>query len=270
VARLAHLSDLHLGERPENEKAARALVRSLVDSDVEHVVVTGDVTHAGTIGEYETWLEVFEPLQRERRITVVPGNHDVAGDGVAELLSDELRVSVDGRDGLFMVCIDSTAPHNKRTFRSHGHLEESMLDAVDAALERAPSGWTSVVLLHHHVLPQPVEGLGEWFAMQFGWPHAAELPFGRELLRRVQGRVDLVLHGHKHVPRERVLEGPRVLRVANAGSSTELGAYRVFEHERGVVQPGRWVSATSAQKPPLWVRLSRDPPRRDWSASADR
>ncbi|MFT3711427.1 MAG: metallophosphoesterase [Archangium sp.] len=270
MARLAHLSDLHLGERPEHERAARALVKSLLDSDVEHVVVTGDVTHSGRIDEYELWLEVFEPLLRERRVTVVPGNHDVAGDGVAELLSDELRVSVDGRGGLFMVCIDSTAPHNKRTFRSHGQLCESMLDAVDAALERAPAGWTSAVLLHHHVLPLPVEGLGEWFAMQFGWPHAAELPFGRELLRRVHGRVDLVLHGHKHVPKEHRLDGARPLRVANAGSSTELGAYRIFEHHRGEVQPGAWVNATPAQKPPLFVRLSRDRPRLDWSASADR
>lgn len=258
MARLAHLSDLHLGERPEHERSARALVQSLFESNVEHVVVTGDVTHSGTIGEYELWLEIFEPLLRERRVTVVPGNHDVAGDGVAELLSDELRVSVDGRDGLFMICIDSTAPHNKRTFRSHGQLCEQMLDAVDGALQRAPAGWTSVVLLHHHVLPLPVEGLGEWFAHQFGWPHAAELPFGRELLRRVQGRVDLVLHGHKHVPKEQVLDATSVrpLRVANAGSSTELGAYRLFEHDRGVVQPGHWVSVAPSLSPPLFVRLT--------------
>ncbi len=250
--RLAHLSDLHLGERPEHLHSARALVRSLREGDVDHVVVTGDVTHSGAIAEYEAWLQVFEPLLREKRVTVVPGNHDVAGDGVAALLSDGLRVSVDARDGLFMICVDSTAPHNRSTFRSHGDLCEQMLDDVDDALKLAPRGWTRAVLLHHHVLPMPVEGVGEWFAERFGWPHAAELPLGRELLRRVRGRVDLVLHGHKHVPRETVVDG---LRVANAGCSTALGAYRVFEHDSGSVKEGRWVHATALVRPPLLARV---------------
>lgn len=258
--RLAHLSDLHLGERPEHLVAARALVRSLLEEDVDHVVVTGDVTHSGLVGEYEAWLELFAPLLALKKVTVVPGNHDRAGDGVAELLSDELRVSVDGREGLFMVCIDSTAPHNRSTFRSHGDLCEQMLGAVDEALERAPQGWTRAVLLHHHVTPLPVEGLGEWFAERFGWPHAAELPLGRELLRRVQGRVDLVLHGHKHVPREQVLDGARPLRVANAGCSTVLGAYRVFSHHAGQVTAGRWVHAFAPTRPPLLERVLHGSP----------
>jgi Icc protein len=156
------------------------------------------------------------------------------------------------------VCIDSTAPHNKSTFRSHGDLCATMLDAVDEALTLAPRGWTRAVLLHHHVLPMPVEGLGEWFAHRFGWPHAAELPLGRELLRRIEGRVDLVLHGHKHVPRETVTNR---IRVANAGCSTVLGAYRVFEHDNADVRAGKWVQAAALQRPPLLDRVLHGEPK---------
>ncbi len=248
---LAHVSDLHLGESPRRAREARALVESLLTSGVDHVALTGDVTHGGLMSEYEQYLELFAPLLRHKRVTVVPGNHDRSGDDVAELLSDELRVSVDARDGLFMVCVDSTAEHNRRTFRSHGELGAQMLDAVDTALALAPRGSTSAVLLHHHLLPLPVEGVGEWFADRVGWPHAGELPLGKELLRRVIGRCDLVLHGHRHVPREFLVEHPRALRVANAGSSTALGAYRVFRHEAGRVESLGWRQVSQALPRPL-------------------
>lgn len=251
MATLAHLSDLHLGASTAHERAAAAMVASLRASAVDHVVVTGDVTESGYFEEYELFQALFLPLKREGRLTVVPGNHDRAGDDVAELLSDELRVSVDRRDGLFMVCVDSTAPHNKSLIRCHGELCEQMLEAVDQALDLAPKGALVTVLLHHHVLPLPVEGFGEWFAHVCGWPNAAELPLGRALLERVRGRCDLVLHGHRHVPRHWLLDegAPRPLQVVNAGSSTSLGAYRVFTHDGPRVTSVRWEHAVPAPRP---------------------
>lgn len=250
MATLAHLSDLHLGASAAHEQAVAALVASLRTERVDHVVVTGDVTEGGRIEEYELFQALFLPLKREGRLTVVPGNHDRCGDDVAELLSDELRVSVDHRDGLFMVCVDSTAPHNRSSFRCHGQLCDETLDGVDRALALAPRGALVTVLLHHHVLPLPVEGFGEWFADTFGWPHAAELPLGRALLERVRGRCDLVLHGHRHVPAHwRLDDAVRPLEVVNAGSSAALGAYRVFTHEGLQVQSSRWVHAVPAPQP---------------------
>lgn len=243
---LAHLSDLHLGESPWHDRRAAALVDLVLDLGIDHVVITGDITHHGFVTEYELFDGLFRPLKARGgtrgRLTVVPGNHDRAGDDVAELLCDELRVSVDARDELFMVCIDSTAPHNRRTFRSHGDLCDSMVAAVSDALALAPRGCLSCVLVHHHVLPLPVEGFGEWFADTCGWPHAGELPLGRELLRRVRGQCDLVLHGHRHVPRHFEVEtGSRPLQVFNAGSSTQLGGFRLFTHEGPLLVDWRWV-----------------------------
>jgi 3',5'-cyclic AMP phosphodiesterase CpdA len=238
---LAHISDLHLGESGQHQQRAARLVDALLDERVDHVVLTGDVTHTGSIDEYELFTALFRPLRERGRLTVVPGNHDRGTDNVAELLSDELRVSVDAREGLFMVCVDSTAPHNSVAFRAHGALCEQMLTAVDEALLLAPQGALATVLVHHHVLPMPVEGFGEWIAHVFGWPHAAELPLGRELLRRVRGRCDLVLHGHRHTPKQVRLHDARPLAVVNAGSTTQLGAFRVFRHDEGRVRDTFWV-----------------------------
>jgi hypothetical protein len=62
-------------------------------------------------------------------------------------------------------------------------------------------------------------------------PFAAELRRGRELLERVHGRCDLVLHGHRHVAGEdHLVGGGRPLRVMNAGATGELGSFVVVSH----------------------------------------
>ena len=72
-----------------------------------------------------------------------------------------------------------------------------------------------------------MERLSSWLGFIF----TAELSRGRDLLTRVRGRCDLVLHGHRHIPRGARLFGPpRPMHVFNAGSSTELARVRVFTH----------------------------------------
>jgi hypothetical protein len=104
-------------------------------------------------------------------------------------------------------------------------------------------------MLHHHVLPLPEEGFAERLATRLGWPFAAELALGRALVERVLGRADLILHGHRHVPRALsmpVLRG-RTVGIYNAGSSTELGDARVFRHLDGVlVGEPTWISTRPA------------------------
>jgi 3',5'-cyclic AMP phosphodiesterase CpdA len=248
MRKLAHISDLHIGESDLRQRRAARLVEALLEEQVDHVVLTGDVTHSGRFDEYELFEALFRPLRQREMLTVVPGNHDCGGENVAELLADELRVSVDARDELFMVCINSTAPHNVRSWRAHGELGQQTLEAVDAALALAPRGRLRCVLLHHHVVRLPVEGVGEWFALQLGWPHAGELPLGRELLKRVQGRCDLVLHGHRHIPRHFRIDGRASLQVLNAGSTTQLGSFRVFRHQGEHLESVRWVEYERAAR----------------------
>jgi 3',5'-cyclic AMP phosphodiesterase CpdA len=138
-------------------------------------------------------------------------------------------------DALHLVRVDSTGPHNRTLWAAHGEIDEPVLEEVDAALARAPAGRLVVLLLHHHPLPLPEESLPERLSTRLGWPYAAELRLGAALLEVVRGRCDLVLHGHRHLPREqRLWSGERrALGVYNAGCSTALGRFRVFTHAAG-------------------------------------
>ncbi len=231
-ARFAHISDLHIGRSAENDANAERLCAALVAFGIDQVIATGDLTHRGLARELEIFDSMFAPLANQGRLVVVPGNHDCLGDDVSGRLMSGPRVQVTARPGLYVVRVNSTAPHNRSWINGHGSLDDNDLDAIDVALDAAPAGALVVVALHHHVLPMPEEHVAERVSNWLGFQFTSELRKGRDLLQRVRGKCDLVLHGHRHVPRGARLFGPpRVLHVFNAGSSTEMGRVRVFHHD---------------------------------------
>src|SRR5712692_9836265 len=172
--RIAPLSDLHAAAT--TDESLQRLVRAVLRSGADHVAITGDVTHRGRAAELERFRRAFAPLLGNGRAVIVPGNHDRLGDDLeAELMPGE-RVQVSAARGLWMVRCNSTGPHNRRWWDSHGLLRAADLDAVAQALDSAPAGATRVLLLHHHLLPLPEEDLFERLVSRLGWPNAAELP----------------------------------------------------------------------------------------------
>jgi 3',5'-cyclic AMP phosphodiesterase CpdA len=254
---LAHISDLHVGRDARTDAAAAQVCQALLAADVGQVLVTGDVTHRGLGAELASFEQMFAPL-RDRMI-VVPGNHDRMGDDVARSLQ-RARVEVERRPGLFVIRLDSTAPHNRSPIDSHGELSDDDVAAVDSAVDLAPSGTLVVLMLHHHLLPLPPEGLPERISKLLGWPNAAELPRGRELLGRVQGRCDVVVHGHRHQAGEvrLVSRNGRELRVMNAGSTPQLGRARILLHRDGQVLAEYWCGCAPALAGVARGRASRD------------
>jgi 3',5'-cyclic-AMP phosphodiesterase len=249
----AHLSDLHLGAGPAVAHASRRLCSALRAVGVQRVIVTGDVTHRGLHSELQTFHSIFASLLEEGRMMIVPGNHDRLGDDVAGSLMSGPRVQSEEHGGLFVVRYDSTGPHNRRWFDSHGQMEEADMDAICAALDRAPRGALRLLLLHHHLLPLPDDHVMERVVTRLGWPNAAELARGREMVSRLQGRCDLALHGHRHRPAEIQIGS---LRLFNGGCSTGLQACRIFAAARGaLVHAPHWLDA----RPHSFAHASRPP-----------
>lgn len=224
----------------------------LVRAAVDHVVLTGDVTHHGRNAELDTFHRIFRPLLANARLTVVPGNHDRTGEDAGARLMHGERVAIHETDGLYLVRVDSTAPHNRSAIASHGDLCNRVIADAALALSAAPAGSLKVLALHHHVVPLPEEGFLERLSTLVGLPHARELRLGSQLLRLVEGRCDLVLHGHRHVPRSFTVagQGGGSLLVSNAGCSTELMKARLYTHAEGrLVSPPRWLSVLESGSP---------------------
>jgi len=232
MKRFAHISDLHIGRSAETNENAAHLCTALVDQGIDCVIATGDLTHRGNVCELELFEEIFAPLLADGRLIVIPGNHDCLGDNVSQTIMPGPRVQTAVRPGVYVVRVNSTAPHNRSWLHGQGSLDDADLDAVDAALDAAPRGHLVVIALHHHVLPMPEEHAMERLSSWLGLPFTCELARGRDLIQRVRGRCDLVLHGHRHVPRgARIYGPPRAMHVFNGGSSSELRRAWVFTHD---------------------------------------
>lgn len=214
-----------------------ALSQLLMDSNVDHVVVTGDITHRGRRDELERFRRIFAPWISEGKLTAVPGNHDCLGDGVEAEIMCGPRVAVKESPGLHLVLLNSTGPHNRSWVKGHGMLTPADIEDVGRALSAAPPETLTVLLLHHHVLPLPSDHVFERLFTWVGWPFANELDAGSAMLKTIAGQADLVLHGHRHQPVTVNLfqDNPRPLTVCNAGSSTALGSVRVFTHRAGLI-----------------------------------
>ena len=157
------------------------------------------------------------------------------------------RVQVAGWPGVYAVRFDSTGAHNKAWLSGQGALSEEDIEAIVAALDQAPAGALTLLLLHHHLLPYPQDSAAEWLSSMLGKSWTGELPLGRTLVERLRGRCDLVLHGHRHRPGTTTVfsESARPLSVFNAGASADRGHVRLVPARRrsparaaGLVAPG--------------------------------
>lgn len=261
VARvLAHLSDLHLGRGgAAAEHRAWALREALWRRAVDHVVVTGDLTHRGQRHELARFEEIFAPFIESGRLSVVPGNHDRLGEDVSAALRGGARVQVEQPPGLHLVRVDTTGPHNRSLIAGHGLLTAEDLAAIDRAFDGVPAGRLAVLALHHHLFQLPHDNGIERLVSLLGWSSGRELERGAELALALRGRCQLVLHGHRHEPGLAALftDDARPLLVSNAGSSTELLGFRLFRHEAGrLAGAPRW----SAGAPPPIGRAPRIAP----------
>jgi 3',5'-cyclic AMP phosphodiesterase CpdA len=244
-ARFAHISDLHFGRSAENDANGVRLCEALLASGIECVVATAT---SRTVGSRASSFRSRAPSRRCWPTGASSWCPAIMTAWAMTSRRSDVRSarSDDGAAGLYVVRVNSTAPHNRSWLSGHGSLDEDDLGAIDAALDAAPAGHLVIIALHHHVLPMPEEHAMERLSSWLGFVYTSELERGRDLLARVRGRCDLVLHGHRHVPRGARLCGlPRSVHVFNAGSSTELGRVRVFTHDgHGGLLGGRcgWTS----------------------------
>lgn len=214
-----------MGRNRQTDDSAARLAWELIGSHIDSVIVTGNITHDGKRDQWTLFQDLFAPLLREHRLIAVPGDRDRLGDDLGWAIMAGPRVQTVTRPGLHLVRVNSTAVRPG----GRASLDDADLKAIDVALDAAPVDSVAALALHHDPVRMPTQRRVRRLSSWLGYSVAPELGRGAELLARIEGRCDLVLHGRRSEPRgTRVSNGSRPLTVFNAGSSTELGHAYVF------------------------------------------
>ena len=210
LLRLAHLSDLHIGkDRVPNPSAAFELFLDRIQAwNPNVIVVSGDLVDTPDDRESMLWVQA-RLNQTACPWICIPGNHDIrwpdkksAYDQIFGPVEPVVRLGsvdfllFDSFRGLSMA--ERTATElNSESHLSNGKVPRAQLDAAEAALTGAAH---RVAIIHHHVIPEPPSLKdGKVFDEEASGTMMALFNHD-EFLDWCDGRVRLVLHGHKHAP----------------------------------------------------------------------
>jgi 3',5'-cyclic AMP phosphodiesterase CpdA len=256
---IAHLSDLHLFH-PQNMLARdfltkrvlgylswrlyrRAehqvdflppLLKALNSADVDHVAITGDLTHLGHSADFETAAELLQRLGGPDRLTLIPGNHDAyirrPWDGRRFTLADYMasepgagnpseKEPVHPLEPVFRRCgeiaiigISSASP--SAPFLATGSIGQRQLERLHRLLIQTKEENLFRLLLIHH---PPIQGMVSRRKCLTDQPALAEI------LRETGA--EFICHGHTHRFSDAAIEGPRgKIPVVGVSSLTALSA----------------------------------------------
>ena len=232
VFTLAHLSDLHLISSHDlstsellnkrilgyfswrlhrhinhRREVLSALLQDLQVMNIDHIVITGDLTHLGRPVEFSRALEFLSKLGPPSDVTVVPGNHDayiavdwrqtyalwarylsgdsdsMSGEGAQNRKPDFPMLRIRGQTALIGV---STACPSAPLFAT-GQVGQMQLQRLAQLLtESGRQGLFRVVLIHH----PPVSGVVQWRK------RLKDAKDFRAVVKRCGA--EMILHGHVH------------------------------------------------------------------------
>jgi 3',5'-cyclic AMP phosphodiesterase CpdA len=209
---LIHLSDLHIGRKKVESKRLKRIFNKITESYTGiPVLITGDLTHSATVGQFKETREFLDGLAETNPILSVPGNHDYAwrgnilrskgwenwvkylgsplGWGKKEIHWMGTGHEPEGVEGLGIwshgscvyIGIDSGDPKDKQ-ISARGYISKELADALKKTL-RKYSDKTRFAFIHHHPF---TDGF-------FTKLHGSE-----KLMAALKGNCELFLFGHEH------------------------------------------------------------------------
>lgn len=152
TVRMLHTSDVHVADGTDPARALRGVVDIAIDSDVDIVLIAGDLFDHARIGEEAASATIKELARLERPVVVIPGNHDCVDERSVyrrvDLTDAGLHVRFVGDPEGSELWFDDLSLHIWARGIENHHPGHRPLAGRRAA---PPGGWSVVVTHGHYV-----------------------------------------------------------------------------------------------------------------------
>ncbi len=223
----------------KTDQILAAVLCDLDQQSIDHVVVTGDLTHVGLPCDFRAVRQLLKRMGPPCRVTVIPGNHDALVDTdwkesfalVSDyMVSDEWPVNQEVSCDQFpllrirgaIAMIGLSTAHPSLPFLAVGAVGNRQLERLSSILQQTGAqGLFRIILIHH----PPIPGAVKWrkrLTDQAAF-HAVVSQHGAEL----------ILHGHTHRSSLNRLE-------AHAGPIPVIGAPSVTIQNHWMTSQGQY------------------------------
>ena len=218
---IAHISDLHVGSINFEEYLLINAIDELNSMEPDVTIITGDVTENGYYLEFKEAVPFLDEIKSP--ILVVPGNHDarhVGEECFEELIKNRYGILKDKKHGLKVIGLDSSEPD-----LDYGKVGRAQQNWMENELRRADEeNLYKIIALHHHIIPVPKTGRERNVLSDAG-----------DILQSLMnGRADLVLSGHKHMPHVWMMEEYSIYNCRNSFIAQVKGK-RNFHHSTPLI-----------------------------------
>ncbi len=203
--RIIIITDSHITEgRIFNKAMFDRAVDKINSLKADYVIHLGDITHEGTLADYEYAVEVLKPLEKHE-FYKIPGNHD--SKNVGDLLYREFfgkRTFEIEDKNTYLVGLDSSVPDE-----NGGRIGRRAINWLDKKLSQLHDSYFKIVCFHHHQMPIPYTGR-----------ERSTIDDSGDMLKvLLNNDVHLVLNGHRHISNiYRVTDGIGQMVVVNVGT----------------------------------------------------
>jgi predicted MPP superfamily phosphohydrolase len=221
--KLIHLSDIHIGSSSNYRKfqvIVKWLVKSKTSLGASTIIVTGDIVDDGALWQYRLARNLLRQLREAGYLVLCcPGNHDYGLSGIIEsrkglkyfnhYISPGINYPhCEIVDNHAIILLDSMAGEVEELefWGAQGKLGDDQLRNLDQLLNDAPKSKV-ILALHHH---------------PFYYSYFLKLRDDKLFKSVIDGRVDCILFGHKHVE-QRLYPSMDIGMVHAAGSVVERG-----------------------------------------------
>ncbi|MXX20451.1 MAG: metallophosphoesterase [Cenarchaeum sp. SB0665_bin_23] len=212
---MVQISDLHVGSQFLDAKFHQ-LVDEVNKVQPDVVVVTGDLTNQGIVGEYEKCSKLLSTIHTKRLIAV-SGNHDYRNTGylLFRKYFPSNNINELG-DNVILATIGTARPD-----RNEGEVGYRQNLWLENTLKKFHSR-IILVAMHHHLIDVP----------DTGSDHQTVRDAGDVLRTILNSGVSLVLCGHNHRP---WMWDFGKLKVVNAGTATSERPRGLFENSYNII-----------------------------------